>query len=172
MVQNQAKAKILSQAHKSFSKGMNTYSHFKVSSDSTCDDLVQDTFVKTWNYMVKNGKVDNMKAFLYHILNQLIIDEYRKRKLISLDALLQEGFEISLDGRERTLNIYEGKAALLLVMQLPVRYQRIIKMRFVQELSLLEISLITGQTKNAIAVQSHRGLEQLKELYLKSTNAK
>ncbi len=39
------------------------------------------------------------------------------------------------------------------------------RMRFVKTLSLKEISLITGQTKNTIAVQIHRGLEKLKILY-------
>ncbi len=38
-------------------------------------------------------------------------------------------------------------------------------MRYVRELSLKEISLITGQTTNATAVQLHRGLEKLKLLY-------
>ncbi len=38
-------------------------------------------------------------------------------------------------------------------------------MRFVQDLSLKEMSLITGKTKNSIAVQVHRGLEKIKVLY-------
>lgn len=38
-------------------------------------------------------------------------------------------------------------------------------MRFVQDLSLTEISLITGQSKNTVAVQVHRGLKKLRTLY-------
>jgi len=38
-------------------------------------------------------------------------------------------------------------------------------MRYVKDLSLKEISLITGQSTNATAVQIHRGLEKLKLLY-------
>lgn len=32
-----------------------------------------------------------MKAFPYHVLNNLIVDEYRKRKTASLDDLLEKG---------------------------------------------------------------------------------
>jgi len=39
------------------------------------------------------------------------------------------------------------------------------QMKYVQNLSLTEMSLLTGQTKNTIAVQAHRGLEKLKDLY-------
>jgi DNA-directed RNA polymerase specialized sigma24 family protein len=59
----------------------------------------------------------------------------------------------------------DGKAAILLISRLPEKYQKVMNMRFVRILSLKEISLITGQTKNAITVQVHRGLEKLKVLY-------
>jgi len=39
------------------------------------------------------------------------------------------------------------------------------RMRYMEILSLKEMSVITGQTTNAMAVQVHRGLERLKLLY-------
>jgi len=129
------------------------------------EDLVQDTFIKTWGYLVKGGKVVVMKAFLYHILNNLIVDEYRKHKTVSLDVLLEKGFEpktLHSGSPRRLFNILDGKAALLLIQRLPKKYQTVLRMRYVQDLSLKEISLITGQSKNTVAVQIHRGLERLK----------
>ncbi len=38
-------------------------------------------------------------------------------------------------------------------------------MRYVEDMSFAEMSLATGQTKNALAVQVHRGLAKLKILY-------
>ena len=84
---------ILGQAHDEFEKGLNTRAFFKVSDHAIGEDLVQETFMKTWSYLVKGGKIDVMKAFLYHVLNNLIVDEYRKRKTTSLDVLLEKGFE-------------------------------------------------------------------------------
>ena len=152
-------------AHLDFEKGLNAHAYFKLHDHAMGNDLVQDTFIKTWSYLVRGGKIDVIKAFLYHVLNNLIVDEYRKRKTSSLDVLMEKGFEPSAGSPARFLDALDGKAALLLIARLPVAYQKVMRMRYVQELSLKEMSLVTGQSKNAIAVQAHRGLEKLKLLY-------
>lgn len=153
-------------AHQDFEKGLSTYASFKLSNPALSEDLVQDTFIKTWAYLVKGGEITKMKAFLYHVLNGLIIDEYRKRKVTSLDLLIENGFDpISSDEMEKQTNIFDGKNAVLLIAHLPKAYQSIMRMRYVQGLSLAEISLLTGKTKNSTAVQAHRGLEKLRALY-------
>jgi RNA polymerase sigma-70 factor (ECF subfamily) len=155
----------LTVAHYDFEKGLNSYAFFKVHSHTTSEDLVQDTFMKTWKYLVKGGKIETMKAFLYHILNNLIVDEYRKHKTTSLDVLVEKGYEPSIDNSEQILDCLDGKAAILLIKRLPQKYQKVMRMRYVQLLSLKEMSLITGQSKNAMAVQAYRGLEKIKLLY-------
>jgi DNA-directed RNA polymerase specialized sigma24 family protein len=109
---------VLTQAHHDFSNGMNSYSFFKVHNHATSDDLVQDTFMKTWKYLARGGKIEIMKAFLYHVLNNLIVDEYRKRKTGSLDVLLEKGFEPSVNQTEDIFNVFDGKIALLLIQDL------------------------------------------------------
>jgi DNA-directed RNA polymerase specialized sigma24 family protein len=79
--------------------------------------------------------------------------------------MFENGFEPSFDSREELLNVMDGKVAMLLIARLPLKYQKIMRMRFTQNLTLSEISDITGQTKNSIAVQVHRGLEKLKAIY-------
>ncbi len=157
---------LLEAAHYDFEKGLNQHSFYKVGNHALGNDLVQDTFTKTWSYLAKGGKIDVMKAFLYHVLNNLIIDEYRKRKAVSLDVLLEKGFEPQArESAESVSGVIDAKDALALISRLPERYQKVIKMRFMQDLSLKEMSLITGQTQNAMAVQVHRGLAKLKDLY-------
>lgn len=156
---------VLTQAHSDYEKGLNTYAFFKVHNHPTGEDLVQDTFMKTWIYLVRGGKIEIMKAFLYHVLNNLIVDEYRKHKTTSLDFLVEKGFQPSTDDSGRLSDILDGKTALLLIQRLPEKYQKVMRMRYVQDLSLTEMSLITGQTRNTMAVQAHRGLEKLKLLY-------
>ncbi len=155
----------LTLAHKDYQKGLTTYASFKVSSNTLSEDLVQDTFIKTWSYLVKGGEIVKMKAFLYHVLNGLIIDEYRKRKTTSLDALIENGYEPSLDEANKHSNMFDGEMAILLIAYLPKEYRKVMRMRYVQDLSLAEMAEITGKTKNTIAVHAHRGLEKLKILY-------
>ena len=156
---------LLGAAHHDYEQALNKHSFFKLNDRALGTDLVQETFVKTWSYLVKGGKIDVMKAFLYHVLNNLIVDEYRKRKTVSLDLLLEKGFEPKPKESADLFAMIDGRAVLELIKKLPEKYQKIMRMRYIQELSLKEMSLITGQTKNAMAVQVHRGLEKLKQLY-------
>jgi len=156
---------VLATAHNDYSKGLNTRAYFKVHDHDLGEDLVQDTFMKTWSYLVKGGQIDMMKAFLYHILNNLIIDQYRKHKTDSLDVLIENGFEPRDTDPPRFLDILDGKGAIALIAHLPETYKKVMKMKFIQHLSLKEMSILTGQTKNGTAVQIHRGLEKLKCLY-------
>ncbi len=163
--QKTQQTEVLAAAHRDFQAGLNVYALFKVRDRAIGEDLVQDTFLKTWKYLVKGGKIEMMKAFLYHILNNLIVDEYRKHKTASLDTLLGKGFEPSEGNSDRLANFLDGKAAVVLLERLPIQYQKIMRMRHVQDLTLKEMSLITGQTTNAIAVQLHRGMAKLRVLY-------
>jgi DNA-directed RNA polymerase specialized sigma24 family protein len=85
--------------------------------------------------------------------------------------LLDKGFDPTLDDTHRLIDRLDGKQAATLISQLPVLYQRVMRLRYMQDLSLEEISLITGQTKNAVAVQAHRGLDKLKVLYEQKSNS-
>lgn len=156
---------VLTTAHQDYEKGLNARAFFKVSNHELGEDLVQQTFMKTWIYLVKGGKIEIMKAFLYHILNNLIVDEYRKHKTSSLDVLMEKGFEPNATDSSSLLKVLDGKAALLLIERLPPMYKKVMRMRYVQDLSLKEMSFITGLPKNTIAVQIHRGLEKIKILY-------
>ena len=157
--------KILTAAHNDFQNSLSKYAYFKLSSHTVSQDLVQETFMKTWIYLVRGGKVHIMKAFLYHVLNNLIIDEYRKRKTFSLDALLEKGFEPENFEPENVADVVGEKNVIFLVTKLPEKYRNIINMRYIQDLSLDEICQITGQSKKTISVQIFRGVEKLKTLY-------
>lgn len=116
---------LLSDAYHNYEKGLNIHAFFKLQDHAVGEALVQDTFLKTWRYLLRGGKVDLMKAFLYHILNDLIVDEYRKKKTSSLDVLLEKGFEPANTVDFKNLfNVLDGKAALLLIERLPVKYQK------------------------------------------------
>lgn len=160
------RSKRMTSAHGEFQKGLTSHAYFKLNDYATSEDLVQITFMKTWSYLVREGKIHIMKAFLYHILNNLIVDEYRKRKNLSLDLLVEKGYEPSDDQRESLIDLLDGKGALLLIAQLPKRHQAVLRMRYVQGLTLEEMALATGVSKNTVSVRSHRGLAKLKALYV------
>lgn len=159
----------LASAHHDYHKSLNAYAFYKLSDSTLGQDLVQDTFVKTWTYLMKKGEIQGMKSFLYHVLNNLIVDEYRKRKkkTVSLDVMLEAGFAPDTGESEskRNQNISDGKGVMLLIEKLPEHYQQVVRMRYEQDLSLREISELLGESENTISVRVHRGMQKLKLLY-------
>jgi RNA polymerase sigma-70 factor (ECF subfamily) len=156
----------MAEAHGAYEEGLSKRAFYKTNDIEKSQDLVQTNFFKTLLYLQKGGKIHLMRSFLSHILNDLIIDEYRKKSAVSLDVLLENGLELSNDDRERLINIFDGKKVIALIPQLPVKYQEVIRLRYINGLSLKEISLITGQSQNTVAVQIHRALVKLKVLYI------
>jgi len=148
-------------------KELKVSAFYKVHDTALSEDLVQDTFMKTWLYLVKGGKIKMMRAFLYHVLNNLVIDEYRKQKnkAISLDEIAEKGYEPGEDESQRLYDFLDGEAALSSIKRIPLKYQQVMRMRYAQGLSLKEMSAISGQSKNTVSVQAYRGLVSLRHLH-------
>lgn len=167
LAKHQKKAAIdneITSAHGLYEKNLTKRALYKTNDVDMSEDLVQSTFLKALLYLQKGGKVDIMHAFLNHILNDLIVDEYRKRKVFSLDSLLEQGFDPSIDYTEQLINILDGRKMIFLIDQLPEKYKLVIKMRYVRGLSIREIATLTRQTPNYVSVQSYRGLRKLAAL--------
>ena len=61
----QTRNEIFTEAFGDYEKLLLKRSHFKVIDSDLADDLVQTTFMKAWEYLIKHGRVDSMKAFLF-----------------------------------------------------------------------------------------------------------
>jgi RNA polymerase sigma-70 factor (ECF subfamily) len=143
----------------------------RISDRERAIDLVHDTFTKVWSY-VKNGHaVEQYRPFLYKVLNNLIIDEYRKQREQSLDALLaEEGVsegsfpELIENTTEALAATLDGKQAFELVTTLPDVYREVLLLRFVDGLGPKEISELVEESENVVSVRIHRGLKILRDI--------
>jgi RNA polymerase sigma-70 factor, ECF subfamily len=143
---------------------------YRLSDKERAIEIVHDTFTKVWGYVRQGHEIETYKPFLYKVINNLIIDEYRRRKEVSLDALLaQEGthegsFEELSEGslEELTFSLDAQKAADL-IHELPPVYREVITLRYVDGLGPKEISELIEETENVVSVRIHRALRLLKE---------
>jgi RNA polymerase sigma-70 factor (ECF subfamily) len=138
---------------------------FKVHDRELAKDILQETFVRTWDYIAKGKTILNMRAFLYRTMNNLIVDEYRRKKSVSLDGMEEDGFMLVAEEGVNANDRMEGKRAMELLERLPPPYKEAVFMRYVSGLELSEIAEITGETENTVSVHVHRGIAKLKELF-------
>ncbi len=150
-------------AYDELSDALFRHSFFRVSNKEVALDMVQDAFMKTWNHIVGGKIIENYKAFLYHVMNNLIIDYYRKSKSSSLDVLLDDGF----DPGDTTVNIEQSAEVSLLIRslhKLETSDREIVVMRYVDGLSIAEIANSLSESANIISVRLHRATAKLKEI--------
>ena len=152
----------LKEAYDEHSDAIFRYCCFKVSDREKAIDLTQDVFVKVWQYLLAGNEVENMKALLYKVARNLIIDEYRKKKFDSLDTLSEAGFEPSDAAALDTISIVEAGLLVERIKELPESYSEVVFMRYVDDLSVKEIAEALGEQENNISVRIHRGLHKLR----------
>lgn len=157
----ETKTEILARAYRNHEQALLRRSFYKISDQDLADDLVQTTFLKTWEYLSKDKQVDSIRGFLFHVLNRLIIDEYRKKKNISLESLSEAELQIEIDDSEQMFNQIDGKAAMLMIPLLEDKYEKVIAMRFEEDKTIKEIAEATQQPNNTVVVQIHRGIDKL-----------
>lgn len=138
--------------------------YFKTSQREIAEDMTQDVFLKAWSYMQLKRPILNMRAFLYRLADNLVIDWYRKHKSQSLDALMDDGFE-PVEGDTSIEEQTEISLALAKLKELSEDEQKLITLRFVEGLSPSEIGEILDENENTISVRIHRALKRLRILF-------
>ena len=129
--------------------------------------------MKSWEYAKKGTPIEELRPFLYRTLRHLIIDEYRRKKAVSLEAMALAQEEQSVEALlpadesntlERAIERFDGKVVLRALEQLAEPYREAVSLRYVEGLSPKEIATIVEESENVVSVRVHRGLAKLKEM--------
>lgn len=144
---------------------------YRLSDRERAIEIVHDTFTKVWGYIRNGHEIDSYRPFLYKILNNLVIDEYRRRKEVSLDQILDEEGgsegkfeELSQGSIEELTFSLDAKQAAELIKELPETYREVVVLRFIDGLGPREISDLVEESENVVSVRIHRGLKVLRKM--------
>lgn len=122
-----------------------------VRTEEDVEDLVQETFIKAFNALSTYDRKFNFSSWLLKIASNGSIDFLRKRKMETI-SISQGGdtseendfyFEIPDDSLLPDAEIITKQQMEILntsIGKLPVNYQKIIELRFIQELDYSEIA--------------------------------
>lgn len=136
-------------------------------------EIVQDTFLRVFEYAKRGEEVRDYRPFLYRTLRNLIIDEYRRHKSVSLEALVneEEGENVEMilppdetNTLERAIDRFDGKRALQALQEIPEPYREALTLRYIESLTPSEIAGYIGTSENVVSVRIHRGLKKLRSI--------
>lgn len=165
MVRKSVEQEFLS-AYDEYSDAIFRHCYFRIYDRELAKDLVQDTFFKTWTYIEKGEVIKNLRAFLYKVANNLIIDHSRTKKhsTLSLDKLAEKGFVPQDNDHHSIEKKIATKEVIEKLDQLDRTYRIPMIMRYIDELSVKEIARALNLSENVVSVRIHRGLDKLKKL--------
>lgn len=151
------------EAYEAHADAIFRHCYFRLSDRELARDFMQEAFTRTWEYIVNGNNPENLRAFIYRVASNLIIDHYRKKKVYSLDTLAEEkGFDPPLDETDRIVNESDAKRALTLLPKLSEPYRVVFVMRYVDGFTPQEIANTIGESENTVSVRIHRAAKKLR----------
>jgi len=154
----------------SYAEKIYRFIYFKVASEQEAEDLSSEVFLKAWNYFISDREIKSVAALLYKIARNKVIDHYRVRK--EQIELGEETLVASVD--DEAISEIEKQADLARVYKalgkLKDEYREVVVMRYLDDLSIGEISVILDKSKNNVRVLLHRSINALKEVLREEDN--
>lgn len=163
MSQQQKEQQFL-EAYKTYSGAIFRYCYQQIFDLDKTKDFVQETFIRTWKYISAGNQIENIRAFLYKTARNIIIDQTKKKKNISLQYLMEKGFSPSIDPRKSHENYFASQEVLGIINSLDEKYAKVITLKYIDGFSTKEISKTLKQTENNVYVSMHRGFAKVKEM--------
>lgn len=147
------------------------YSHIRniVLNHDDADDVLQNTFVKVFQYL-KNFKGESkLFSWMYRIATNealTFLNQKAKLKGISSEDLQNKTIEnlrsdVHYDGDEIQLKLQKA------IVTLPEKQQLVFKMKYFEELKYEEIAEILGTSVGALKASYHHAVKKI-ELYVTS----
>jgi len=153
-------------AYDEFSDAIFRHCFFKLSDRELAKDVLQDVFMRTWEYMSQKGEIKNIKAFLYQVANNLIIDQYRKRKYnLSLEEMKETGFDVPSKEKRDAYFSAEVRNIMEIIKKLDPIYKDVLFFRYVDDLSPKDIAEILNESENVVSVRLNRGIKKIQEFF-------
>jgi len=159
----QANQKKFSKLYDTYVESIYRFIYIKVSSQEVAQDLTSEVFLKVWkSYQKQNLK--NPRAFIYTTARHTIIDYYRTHKsTISLETTT-----IEIEDNSQNIAKSEQISSDIAIVQEKLKnlkedYQNIIILRYIDDLSISEISTMLEKSKGATRTLLSRALTELRK---------
>lgn len=139
---------------------------------ANAEDIVQETFIKVWKSLKKFDKSKKFKPWLYRIARNTAFDYLRKHKIeFSLEVLDEKEdsqdyfFPDSKPNPFEQIVLSQSRQAIFdFVRQLPAIYAVVLKLYYLEEFSLPEISGILAEPIDTVKSRHRRALLKLEKL--------
>jgi RNA polymerase sigma-70 factor (ECF subfamily) len=137
--------------------------------DQAAEDLVQDALERAYTHYDRFQPGTNMRAWLFRILSNLAISQYRRRSTAPTIESLDEGDEFSLydqlqasgdaesDVESRVLDMLGEESIRAAIEALPMEFRMVVLLADVEGFAYKEIAEILGIPRGTVMSRLFRG---------------
>lgn len=157
---------ILEHAFAQYSDAIFRHCWFRLGNRESAKDLVQDVFARTWDYLMAGNEIDNMRAFLYRVAHNLVVNARIRTQPVSLEDTIESdrSREPSEDNRQAAYAKLEVEQALERLSQVNPAHTEVIVLRYIDGMAVKDIAELLSISENAASVRIHRALEALRDI--------
>jgi RNA polymerase sigma-70 factor (ECF subfamily) len=142
------------------------------------EDISQEAFMRAYQSLAHFNPSYKFSTWLYQITLNIIRDKYKKKEIdyVSLDTPVEtddsEFYHQPADLTNSPEQIISQKENFQTIQQaiysLPLKYREVIVLRYLQDLSYIEISNILKLPSGTVKIRLYRAREQLRKILVYS----
>lgn len=132
--------------------------------NNLAEDCVADTFLRLLIAVHGGVLLGNIRAYLYRIAHNWIIDHYRRHPQI--DISLEENFHTNPEDNPSDLvaQAVDAQRIRTALLKLPAEQRQVIELRFMENWSHDEVAVALGKTVEATRALQYRAVEALRQV--------
>ena len=150
-----------------------TFAYHLTYNEEDANDLVQETYLKAYRFVESYNEGTNAKAWLFRILKNAFINQYRKRskqptqvdyeEIINFHDEEDSSYSSFLDLREEMFQDMMGDEVTTAINALPVDFRVVILLCDIEGFTYEEIAKIIDIPIGTVRSRLHRARNMLKE---------
>lgn len=153
-----------------------TFAFRLTNNEDDANDLVQETYLKAYRFFGSYEQGTNAKAWLYRILKNSFINNYRKQSKEPNKIDYEEAETIfhseknnynPIDSRDKVFKGLLGDEVSNALMALPLDFKTVIMLCDIEGFTYEEIAKIVDTPIGTVRSRLHRGRKMLKEMLAK-----
>lgn len=153
------------QAYEQYADALFRHIFYRMFDREVAKDLLQDVFMRTWEYFVSGKNIEQIRAFLYRVANNVVIDYVRRKKSVSLDELNErDGFDPADKSHERMRTQGEFSHVMGILRELDEDTRDLLVMRYLDGFGPKEIAEIITESENVVSVRLNRAVKKAQKL--------
>ena len=142
------------------------FAFFRLGDYSDAQDVVQDAFVTLYGVRT-DIREDNLKAWLYRVVYNKCMSIHRERQRHTMVSLSQAETLTDAQGYRDVVDegVKEYRRIEKLLERLPEEQATVVKMRFTDDLSFVDIAAILGLSDNTVKSRYRYAIAKLRKEY-------